>query len=209
MQALIALLADCKGPDAMPTTSEAKRMARALRDALAAKGVTLSHSESLELVSRTLDFPDWNTFAARATDAAAPAEPEESVALRVAVPILRMFDVEKAKAFYVDLLGFKIEWEHRFAPDYPLYMQVVRGGLRLHLSEHHGDATPGSAVYIQVQGLDRLHAELRTKGSHVGIETGPGESRWLQILDPFGNRLRFAERRADASSAPKGYTFAA
>jgi predicted enzyme related to lactoylglutathione lyase len=182
-------------------------MARALRDALAAKDVMLSYSEALELISRTFDFPDWNTFAARATDAAAPAERGESGAIQVAVPILRMLDVKTAKAFYVDLLGFKIEWEHRFAPDYPLYMQVVRAGLRLHLSEHNGDATPGSAVYIQVQGLDRLQTELRAKGSHVGIEEGPGESRRLQIHDPFGNRLRFAERRADASSAPKGYSF--
>lgn len=193
----------------MPTTSEAKRMARALRDALAAKGVTFSHSESLELVARTLDFPDWNTLAARATQAPAPAGPEHPVALEVAVPILRMFDVEKAKAFYVDLLGFKIEWEHRFEPGYPLYMQVARAGLRLHLSEHHGDATPGSAVYVHVQGLDELHAELWAKGSRARIENGPGETRWLQILDPFGNRVRFAERRADASKAPKGYTFAA
>ena len=63
-----------------------------------------------------------------------------------AIPILRIFSVDKAREFYLDFLGFQLDWEHRFAPDLPLYMQIHRDGLILHLSEHHGDATPGSAV---------------------------------------------------------------
>jgi catechol 2,3-dioxygenase-like lactoylglutathione lyase family enzyme len=38
------------------------------------------------------------------------------------IPILRMFDIRKAKEFYVDFLGFKVDWEHRFGPEFPLYM---------------------------------------------------------------------------------------
>lgn len=34
-------------------------------------------------------------------------------------PILRMFDEKKAKEFYVDFLGFKVDWEHRFEEDLP------------------------------------------------------------------------------------------
>jgi catechol 2,3-dioxygenase-like lactoylglutathione lyase family enzyme len=190
----------------MPTTQEAKQMARALREALASRNITVTHSDALELVAKSLDYADWNTLAARASAAPPPASGSRAdVDLKLAVPIIRIFDVEKAKAFYVDLLGFVIEWEHRFGEGYPLYMQVSRVGLKLHLSEHHGDATPGSAVYIHVAGLDALFAELRAKGSHASIEEGPGETRWLQVLDPFGNRLRFAERKADASATPEGY----
>ena len=193
-----------------PTIHDAKRMARALREALAARDVAVTHSDALELVAKSLDYADWNTLAARTGAAPAPAQTRSSeteVALKLAVPILRIFDIEKAKAFYVDLLGFTIEWEHRFGEGYPLYLQVNRAGLRLHLSEHHGDATPGSAVYIPVLGLDALFSQLRAKGSHAAIEDGPGEMRWLQILDPFGNRLRFAERKADApATTPEGYT---
>ena len=29
-------------------------------------------------------------------------------------PILRIFDEAKAREFYVDFLGFKVDWEHRF-----------------------------------------------------------------------------------------------
>jgi catechol 2,3-dioxygenase-like lactoylglutathione lyase family enzyme len=33
------------------------------------------------------------------------------------IPILRIFDEAKARAFYVDWLGFKVDWEHRFEPE--------------------------------------------------------------------------------------------
>ena len=193
----------------MPDTEDAKRMARALRDALATQAVTLTHSQSLELIAKTLGHADWNTLSAKSAD---PPLGDRSTGadLMDAIPILRMFDVEKAKAFYVDLLGFKLDWEHRFEPGYPLYMQVSRDGLRLHLSEHHGDATPGSVVYIHLKGLDALHAELAARGSRAHIEPGPNpDSRMLSLWDPFGNRLRFAERSAaPADKLPRGHRIA-
>ncbi len=39
---------------------------------------------------------------------------------RAPIPILRMFDEAAARAFYVDLLGFRVDWEHRFESDLPL-----------------------------------------------------------------------------------------
>ena len=42
------------------------------------------------------------------------------------VPILRSFDEAKAREFYVDWLGFGVDWEHRFEPGAPLYMQVSK-----------------------------------------------------------------------------------
>lgn len=94
-----------------------------------------------------------------------------------AVPILRMFDEAKAREYYVGFLGFTIDWEHRFADDAPLYMQVSRGGAVLHLSEHHGDASPGAIVRIPVDDLDALHGELTAKKykyNRPGIQTIPG-----------------------------------
>ena len=44
--------------------TDAKAMARTLREALAAKGVTISNSEALELTARMLGERDWNTLAA-------------------------------------------------------------------------------------------------------------------------------------------------
>jgi len=48
------------------------------------------------------------------------------------IPILRIFSVEKAKEFYVDYLGFSIEFEHHFDENTPAYLQVSRAGLVLH-----------------------------------------------------------------------------
>jgi uncharacterized glyoxalase superfamily protein PhnB len=109
-------------------------------------------------------------------------------------PILRSFDETKAREFYLDFLGFKLDWEHRFEPGFPLYMQVSRGGCVLHLSEHHGDACPGAAVRIETDELDAFHAQLTAaqyKYARPGIETTPWDSREVRIADPFGNRLTF------------------
>ena len=56
------------------------------------------------------------------------------------VPILRMLDEAKAREFYVDFLGFSIDFEHRFNDSAPLYLQLTRSGCTIHLSEHYGDA---------------------------------------------------------------------
>jgi len=125
--------------------------------------------------------------------------PNHDLTLRRTVPILRIFDVVKAKEFYVDYAGFKIDWEHRFDERAPLYMQVSLGDIVLHLSEHHGDACPGSAVRFEVRGLKTFHEALVAKNYgylRPGIEKKPWGWRQLQLLDPFGNRLNFEEETA-------------
>ena len=117
-----------------------------------------------------------------------------------AIPVIRMFDVVQARAFYLDFLGFEVDWEHRHTPDLPLYMQVSRSGCLLHLSEHHGDATPGGRNFIRVHGITELHAELQSKGyarQNPGLERMPWGLQ-VEVTDPFGNRLTFCEQQSDA-----------
>ncbi|MPQ56113.1 glyoxalase superfamily protein [Duganella sp. FT27W] len=111
-------------------------------------------------------------------------------------PLLRVFDEEKARAFYIDYLGFTRDWEHRFEPGMPLYQQVSRGACVLHLTEHHGDCCPGAAIRVTVDDIDALHAELAAKPyryARPGIEEMPWDSREMSIKDPFGNRLTFVQ----------------
>ncbi len=54
---------------------DAKAIAVTLRDALADKGLKLSHSECLELTARALGEADWNTLSAHISRAASAAEP--------------------------------------------------------------------------------------------------------------------------------------
>ena len=112
------------------------------------------------------------------------------------IPILRMFNVEKAREFYVEYLGFQVDWEHKFADVAPIYMQVSRAGLVLHLSEHYGDGTPGSHVYVQMEGVQAYHRELTAKNYgyfRPGLERTPWNTLSMSLTDPFGNALRFNE----------------
>src|SRR3977135_3636512 len=113
-------------------------------------------------------------------------------------PILRIFDEAKAKEFYVDFLGFTVDWEHRFQEDLPLYMQVSKDGCLLHLSEHHGDASPGAALRIDTSELAAFHASLLVKQyryARPGIQEMPW-GREMSIGDPFGNKLIFSSATA-------------
>ena len=112
------------------------------------------------------------------------------------IPILRIFSVEKANEFYVEFLGFKVDWEHPFEENSPLYMQVSLGALVLHLSEHYGDGCPGSTVFVKLTGLNEYHKELVAKHYRYlrpGIEKTPWNSNCVNVIDPFGNRIRFNE----------------
>jgi catechol 2,3-dioxygenase-like lactoylglutathione lyase family enzyme len=119
-----------------------------------------------------------------------------SLAVQQTVPILRIFDVAKAKEFYVGFLGFAVDWEHKFDGVSPVYMEVSRGGCTLHLSEHHGDCCPGSTVFLRVTGLEDFHREITAKGYgylRPGIESTFYGSKCMEVIDPFGNRMRFDE----------------
>ena len=115
--------------------------------------------------------------------------------LRV-IPILRIFSVEKAREFYLDYAGFHLDWEHRFEPTAPLYMQVSRDGLALHLSEHYGDGSPGTNFQVDFEGVKELHEELSAK-NYPYWRPGITETWWttprLVLLDPFGNKLQLCE----------------
>ena len=117
-------------------------------------------------------------------------------------PILRIFDDAKAHEFYVDFLGFSVDWQHRFGENFPLYMQVSRAGLVLHLSGHHGDATPGSNIFVETVGVETYQRELVAKDytyMKPGVELLPWGMQ-MEVTDPFGNRIRFCERKETESA---------
>jgi hypothetical protein len=113
------------------------------------------------------------------------------------IPILRIFDEAKAREFYLGFLGFAIDFEHRFGDDFPIYMGISRASCVLHLSEHHGDACPGSAVRIPITGIADFGARLSAANYKYAKPGGPERTTWgtleLKLGDPFGNRLIFYE----------------
>jgi hypothetical protein len=92
-----------------------------------------------------------------------------------------------------------VDWEHRFAPDAPVFMRVSRGEIAIHLSEHHGDGTPGSLIYVYMTGVRDLHRELIEKNYRYNrpdlLEQDWGMTE-LTVVDPFNNRITFGESTA-------------
>lgn len=89
-------------------------------------------------------------------------------------PVFRSFDASKARGFYVDWLGFEWTGEHRFHTGAPLYAFLKLDVFHLHLSEHHGDATPGSTAIVYVEGLRKWRESLPIyPNMQPGLETLP------------------------------------
>jgi glyoxalase superfamily protein len=179
----------------MIVDTDPKSMASRLRVRLAANGTEITQSQALEIVAAQLGYRDWNTCVAAPRSAKAP----------ITIPILRTFPGEEARRFYISFLGFTVDWEHRFGDGMPLYQQVTRQGCVLHLSEHHGDATPGSAVRIEVPDVRRLQRELAKSPVYplrIGLDSEPwGED--LTVPDPFGNRINFHTPRQTTDEATR------
>jgi len=127
-----------------------------------------------------------------------------ATAFQKTIPILRIFIVEKAKEFYVNYFAISVDWEHYCDGHLLSYLQVVRDGLVLHLSEHHGDCCPGSTIFVWMTGIDEFHRELSAKNYKYlrpGIETTFYNAKAVQVTDPFGNRIRFNEDLKPAKEA--------
>jgi catechol 2,3-dioxygenase-like lactoylglutathione lyase family enzyme len=117
--------------------------------------------------------------------------------LQSVIPQLRITNAARSLAFYVEGLGFTIDWKHQFEPGYPLFFQITRAGQTIFLSEHAGDCEVGGAVYFLVPDVDACFSEFF--GRKVEFSKLPENTSWgtreMLLIDPDGNRLRFASER--------------
>lgn len=99
------------------------------------------------------------------------------------VPVFRVDDAREVVGWYARL-GFEVIGEHQFEPGFPFYVFLRRGDVHLHLSEHTGDAPPGSVACFYVDDVDSIAAEFG-----VSVQSQPW-AREIELTDPCGNRLR-------------------
>jgi len=123
-----------------------------------------------------------------------------TVLQQTVIPQLRITSVPRSLEFYVNGLGFTVDWEHQFEPGFPLFMQLTRLGQTIFLTEHIGDCEVGGAVYFVVPDVDRCFAEFSARG--VLLTALPADTPWgtreMLATDPDGNRLRFASEASPA-----------
>ncbi len=115
------------------------------------------------------------------------------------IPVIRMLCEKSARSFYLDFLGYEVDWEHRFQkddPESPLCMQIRRGESVIHLDGHAEDDSPTAEVRIPITDLQGFEEELskRCEDREKPKAVDP-RYEWkntdMNIYDPSGNLLVF------------------
>ena len=113
------------------------------------------------------------------------------------VPILDVRDLEQSLRYYVERLGFQVEF--RYAEDPSNYAGVRRDGVYLHMQwQHHEHFEKGTAgrgrFRILVDDPDALFDEYRRTGvldNSIQVRDTPWGTREFGFRDPDGNGLIF------------------
>lgn len=112
------------------------------------------------------------------------------------IPILKVFDVIRAKEFYVDVMGFKVEWERGSDEKSNIYMILSYEHILLYFTAYDDEVASVSSVFIEFSGLKEYHEFLMER--KVGyLFADPNMTPWkslsMEVIDPFGNKLLFCE----------------
>jgi catechol 2,3-dioxygenase-like lactoylglutathione lyase family enzyme len=96
-------------------------------------------------------------------------------------------DVDRAKAFYTDQLGFTLDVDHKAGDSFRV-VQLTPTGSTCSISFGIGitDATPGSVrgLHLVVTDIDAAHAELSARGVKVGDVRHMTPAGWQPGVDP-------------------------
>lgn len=115
--------------------------------------------------------------------------------------MLRVTDARASEKFYCQKLGFKKSWEFDPGEGEPVFIEVTRDKVSLHLSEHAGDGPLGVQIYINVANAGLLYDELSSNG--VSIDDPPYDAEWghtvFELQDLDGNTLRIGSPTSGAA----------
>jgi catechol 2,3-dioxygenase-like lactoylglutathione lyase family enzyme len=106
-------------------------------------------------------------------------------------PRLPVADVDKALAFYVDRLGFRLgrKWGNPIT-----HGNVCRDSISLDLISFPEGRCGTAMAYIQLSGVDAYFSELKGRNLTVSEpQDRPYGMRDFEVVDPDGNRLAFGE----------------
>src|SRR5215210_1441691 len=115
---------------------------------------------------------------------------------KLAIPVLHVSSSAAAEEFYCDCLGFRKKFSYRpFGGPAPCYIGLRRDEAELHVSSFSGDGVSSGVVFLVVEDVDALHAELVGKGVEVALE--PTDQSWgnreMYVEDADGNSIRFVD----------------
>jgi catechol 2,3-dioxygenase-like lactoylglutathione lyase family enzyme len=97
-------------------------------------------------------------------------------------------DLDAARAFYTGKLGFT----ETYLDSDGSWAKLERSGMEIGLAE--GEPQDGGVAHVDVEDVKTVADQLRSEGVEVGVVFElHGEMRLLDVFDPDGNRLQFAE----------------
>lgn len=110
-------------------------------------------------------------------------------------PKLPMRDKAVTKAYYLNVLGFKLYGD----ADYSAYLMVKKDNIQIHFFEFKdlNPAENAGQVYIRTDEIDKLYQQFLDSGIPIHpnghLETKPWGQREFSILDPDNNLLTFGQ----------------
>jgi catechol 2,3-dioxygenase-like lactoylglutathione lyase family enzyme len=134
--------------------------------------------------------------------------------LKLELVLIPVSDVDRAKAFYTEKVGFNLDVDHRASDEFRV-VQMTPPGSACSMTIGIGitDAAPGSyrGTHLVVTDIEATRAELVGRGVDVseirhmgsgGWEPGPDPERrdygsFADFSDPDGNTWVLQERRSD------------
>ena len=109
----------------------------------------------------------------------------------LAVPVLPVEDLDVAKNFYVNQLGFSLDWEARFDSPNEGLLGVQRGGMKITLDCPMSGHGRNACVSLIVESADQYYEEWANRG--VAMKRPPKNEEWnartFGVTDPFGNTI--------------------
>ncbi len=105
----------------------------------------------------------------------------------VAVPVS---DVDRAKAFYVDKIGFNADHDHQVNENLRFVQLTPPGsGCSIAIGQGLLDSEPGSVKGLQlvVKDIEAARAELAGRGAPISEIDDQPWGRFLYFSDPDGN----------------------
>lgn len=100
-----------------------------------------------------------------------------------------MRDLAAGRAFYKDKLGF----DETYVDADGSWVKLERNGMEIGLAEGEPQED-GGVAHVDVDDVKAAADKLRKEGVEVGVVFElHGEMRLLDVFDPDGNRLQFAE----------------
>jgi catechol 2,3-dioxygenase-like lactoylglutathione lyase family enzyme len=98
-------------------------------------------------------------------------------------------DLDAGRAFYTDKLGFT----ETYVDSDGTWVKLERSGMEIGLAEGEPQEESGVA-HVDVPDVKAVAQELRNEGVEVGVVFElHGEMRLVDVFDPDGNRLQFAQ----------------